>query len=200
MQKSTNRTFELGDAAIIGAAARQLAEPKGFRPMHDIWLYAATLLSAAIIAAASLVPFDHNTTANVTAIGGRHDGLVHAQAGGATAGPLSGRPATIVKTLACEKLPNVPGKSMTTAIVTFPPGAYSPRHHHPGSVMAFVLEGTVRSQLEGGPVGTYSVGQTWFEPPGTIHLFAENASSTQTAELLATFVADDDCGSLTIPD
>lgn len=122
---------------------------------------------------------------------------VHAEAVPADA---AGRPATIVKPLSCEKLPNVPGKSMTTALVQFPPNAYSPRHRHPGSVMAFVVKGTVRSQLEGGPVGTFGAGGTWFEPPGTIHLFAENASATEPAELLAIFVADDDCGPLVIRD
>lgn len=123
--------------------------------------------------------------------------VLHASAGG---GAATGRPATTVAPLSCEKLPNVPGKSITTALVGFPPNAYSPRHRHPGSVMAFVVKGTVRSQLEGGPVGTFGPGQTWFEPPGTIHLFAENASATELAEILAVFVADDDCGPLVIRD
>jgi quercetin dioxygenase-like cupin family protein len=110
------------------------------------------------------------------------------------------RPAAIVTPVACEKLPNVPGKSITTVIVNFPPGAYSPRHRHPGSVTGFVLKGTLRSQLAGTPAGTYTVGQSWFEPPGTIHLFVENTSTTEPAELLAIFVADNDCGPLSIPD
>jgi len=110
------------------------------------------------------------------------------------------RPKTTVRPLSCERLPNVPGKSITTALVEFPPNAYTPRHRHPGSVTAFVLKGTLRSQLEGSPAGIYAAGQTWFEPPGTVHLFAENASATEPAELLAIFIADDDCGQLTIPD
>ncbi|WP_119268663.1 cupin domain-containing protein [Taklimakanibacter deserti] len=108
------------------------------------------------------------------------------------------RPATIVRPVSCEKLPNVPGKSITTVVVEFPPGAYSPRHRHPGSVTAFVLKGQVRSQLNDGPAETFGIGQTWFEPPGTIHMFAENASMTEPASLLATFIAEDDCGPLTI--
>lgn len=108
------------------------------------------------------------------------------------------RPATIVRPISCEKLPNVPGKSITTTVVDFPPGAYSPRHRHPGSVTAFVLKGQVRSQLNDGPAETFGVGQTWFEPPGTLHMFAENASKTEPASLLAIFVADDNCGPLTI--
>jgi quercetin dioxygenase-like cupin family protein len=190
----------MNGTSIIDTQIRQPARPRGLRPLRHIWISGAMLLVGATTLSALLVRFDPRTTANVAAIGGHHDDAMHAQASGTVAGPLSERPATTVKTVSCEKLPNVPGKSITTAIVTFPPGAYSPRHHHPGSVTAFVLKGTLRSQLEGGPIGTYSVGQTWFEPPGTIHLFAENASSTDTAELLATFVADDDCGSLTIPD
>jgi quercetin dioxygenase-like cupin family protein len=128
-----------------------------------------------------------------------HGVTVHAQST-AESGAEAQRPATVVTPISCERLPNVPGKSITMALVDFPPGAYSPRHRHPGSVTAFVLKGTLRSQLQGGPVGTFTVGQTWFEPPGTIHLFAENASATEPAQLLATFVAEDDCGPLTIRD
>ncbi len=110
------------------------------------------------------------------------------------------RPAASVRPVSCQKLPNVPGKSITTVIVDYPPLGYSPRHRHPGSVTAFVLKGTVRSQLNEGPAETFTVGQSWFEPPGTIHMFAENASATEPASLLAIFVADDDCGPLTIYD
>ena|ERR1700761_3034365 len=108
------------------------------------------------------------------------------------------RPRTTVTPLTCQKLPNVPGKSITVARVDFPPNGFTPAHTHPGSVTAFVLKGTIRSQLEGFPVETYVVGQTWFEPPGTVHLFAENASPTEPASILATFVADNDCGPLTV--
>jgi len=120
-------------------------------------------------------------------------------ASGTAAGAMA-RPKTSITRISCERLPNVPGKSITTALVTFPPDAFTPRHRHPGSVTAYVLKGTLHSQLMGAPVETYTVGQSWFEPPGTIHLFAENASATEPAELLAIFVADDDCGPLTVFD
>jgi quercetin dioxygenase-like cupin family protein len=133
--------------------------------------------------------------------GSAHPGYVlHADSTGAAAQARPQRPATIVRPLSCEKLADIPGKSVTTAIVDFPPGAYSPRHRHPGSVTAYVLKGTLRSQLAGGPVETYTAGQTWFEPPGAIHLFAENASSTEPAQLLAIFITNDNCGPLVIPD
>jgi quercetin dioxygenase-like cupin family protein len=109
------------------------------------------------------------------------------------------RPGTSVKVISCEPLPHVPGKSVTTAIVDFPPMAYSPAHRHPGSVTAIILEGTVRSQLAGTPPGNYRTGETFFEPPGTLHLFAENPDPVKHAKLVSVFVADENCGPLVLP-
>lgn len=109
------------------------------------------------------------------------------------------RPGVSTKVISCESLPNVPGKSVTTVMVDFPPMAYSPAHRHPGSVTAIVLEGTVRSQLAGGPVGDYGPGQTFFEPPRTLHMFAENPDPVKPARLVAVFVAEENCGPLVLP-
>ncbi|MGF6772231.1 quercetin dioxygenase-like cupin family protein [Paraburkholderia sp. GAS199] len=116
-----------------------------------------------------------------------------------TDGEAVSRPRTTQRVLACEPLPNVPGKSITTMIVDFPPRAYTPAHRHPGSVTAVVLQGTVRSQMEGTPAAVYAAGQTWFEPPRALHLFAENPDPAHSARLLATFVADTGCGALVLP-
>jgi quercetin dioxygenase-like cupin family protein len=91
-----------------------------------------------------------------------------------------------------EKLPNVPGKSVTAVVVTFPPGAKSPRHHHAGSVLVYVLSGEVRSENSAtGPAKLYKAGETFFEPAGSAHLVSENVSTTEPATILAIFVADD---------
>ena len=110
----------------------------------------------------------------------------------------SAHPATIVTPVACTPLPDIAGKSITTALVHFPPDALTPEHRHPGSVTAYVLRGIIRSQIAGEKAETYSSGETWFEPPGAVHSFARNTSLTEDAELLATFVADAECGPLTI--
>ena len=116
------------------------------------------------------------------------------------AGGEAHRPATVIRPLSCEPLPNLPGKSVTTALVDFPPGAYTGPHRHPGSVTAYVLSGTIRSQMAGGPAVDYHAGQVWFEAPRALHLFAENASTDKPAQLLVTFVADANCGPLVIPE
>jgi quercetin dioxygenase-like cupin family protein len=132
----------------------------------------------------------------MTAPSSRPDAMHMAE--GSMPAVASGRPVTEIKPISCTPLPDIPGKAVTVAIVDFPPDAYTPRHHHPGNVTAFVLKGTLKSQLAGEPPMTYTQGQSWFEPKGAIHLFAENASKTEPASLLAMFVADENCGPLTV--
>lgn len=100
--------------------------------------------------------------------------------------------------ISCEKLPHVPGKSITTTLVDFPPGVVVPSHRHAGSVTAYVLKGTLQSQLNSDPVGTFGPGGSWFEPPGTLHTYVANPSPAEPAQIMAIFVADSDCGKLTI--
>ena len=100
--------------------------------------------------------------------------------------------APVAKPVSSEKLPNVPGKSLTAVVVDFAPGAKSTSHHHAGSVFVYVLSGQIRSEVSGaGPAKIYKAGETFFEPPGSEHLVSENASATEPASLLAVFVADD---------
>jgi quercetin dioxygenase-like cupin family protein len=97
-----------------------------------------------------------------------------------------------VKVISSEKLPNVPGKSVTAVLVTYPPGGKSGKHHHAGSVLAFVVSGEIRSENSAtGPAKVYKAGESFFEPQGSEHLVSENASATEPASLLAIFIADD---------
>jgi quercetin dioxygenase-like cupin family protein len=89
-----------------------------------------------------------------------------------------------------QALPNVPGKTFTSAIVTFPPAARAVPHRHGDAfVYAYVLEGAVSSQLEGQPAHIYHRGENWSEPPGAHHLATENTSETEPAKLLVVFIA-----------
>lgn len=94
-----------------------------------------------------------------------------------------------VTLVSSEALPNLPGQRLTTVLVEYEPGGKSHAHHHAGSVMAYILEGSIRSQLKGGEVRVYHAGESFFEPPGAEHLVSENASETEPAKLLAIFVA-----------
>ena len=91
-------------------------------------------------------------------------------------------------------LPNVPGKSIKGVLVDYAPGGASPAHTHPDSafIYATVLEGAIRSSVNGGPVKTYRAGESFSELPGDRHSVSENASKTDRAKLLAVFVVDTD--------
>lgn len=87
---------------------------------------------------------------------------------------------------------NVPGKSLVAAVVTYPPAGKTPSHSHAKSafITAYVLSGSIRSQVDDGPVKVFKVGESWTETPGARHVVSENASATEPAKLLAIFVVD----------
>jgi quercetin dioxygenase-like cupin family protein len=89
-----------------------------------------------------------------------------------------------------QALPNAEGKTFTSQIVDFPPGAGAPPHRHGQAfVYAYVLQGAVRSQVDDQPATTYHQGENWFEEPGAHHVVAANPSSTERAELLVVYVS-----------
>jgi quercetin dioxygenase-like cupin family protein len=77
-----------------------------------------------------------------------------------------------------------PAKTILVATVTYAPGQASTPHKHPGSIFAYVVEGSVESQLEGAPSRIYRTGEAWYEPPGAHHVISRNASKTMPAKLL----------------
>jgi quercetin dioxygenase-like cupin family protein len=96
-----------------------------------------------------------------------------------------------VEPIGSYALPNVPGKRVTIVRVFYGPGGFTRPHKHAGSVTAYITKGEIRSQLGGGPVEVFKVGQSFFEPPGSTHMISANASNTEPAELVAVFVADE---------
>jgi len=117
--------------------------------------------------------------------------LMHAATQPPTSEMTAARPRPVAHPVSSDALPHVEGKRITTMVVEFPPGGISPPHHHGGSVTVYVLSGVIRSQLEGQPAVVYHAGESFFEPPGIVHLLAENMSTTEPARILAVFVADE---------
>jgi quercetin dioxygenase-like cupin family protein len=100
-------------------------------------------------------------------------------------------PPGAAKLVASELLPNVPGKRLSANLVTYPPGGKSGPHTHGGSVLAYVVSGSIRSAIDDGEVRVYRAGESFFERPGQLHRVSENASDTEPASLLAIIIADD---------
>ncbi|MEO7336260.1 MAG: cupin domain-containing protein [Caldimonas sp.] len=108
----------------------------------------------------------------------------------ATSSHAHGPTEETVKPRLQQALPNVPGKQFTAVTVEFAPGAAAKPHRHGEAfVYAYVLAGTVRSQLEGEPAQDYRTGQSWHEPPGAHHTITRNLSRKRPARLLVVFIA-----------
>lgn len=95
-----------------------------------------------------------------------------------------------VEVLTVQPLPDAPPKLATLISVSYAPGQVSAPHQHPGSVLAYVVEGEVVSQLGGQPPRHYRAGQFWYEPPGAAHLLSRNASADKLARLVAWLLSE----------
>jgi quercetin dioxygenase-like cupin family protein len=107
------------------------------------------------------------------------------------AATVSKPPSETLTPLLQQALPNVTGKTFTSAVVDFPPAARAvPHRHGEAFIYAYVLDGDVRSQIDGEPMRTYHQGENWVEQPGAHHVLTENVSQTEPAKLLVVFVSN----------
>ena len=138
------------------------------RPIGKAAKMALKILFVTLIAAVMLAPAAHAEPAPANA---GQDPVVH---------PVFDQPT------------NVAGKSLQAVTVSYLPGGKSDAHHHAQSafIMAYVISGAIRSQVEGEPARFYHAGETWSEAPGAHHAISENASATEPAVLLAVFLVE----------
>jgi quercetin dioxygenase-like cupin family protein len=108
----------------------------------------------------------------------------------------------IVTPIFAHLISNIRGKSLIAVEVTYAPGGWSPPHRHANSafIFAYVVSGSISSQVGSEPARVYRAGESFFEVPGSHHRVSRNASDTQPAKLLAVFVVDTDDKILTTPD
>src|SRR5215469_2042350 len=90
--------------------------------------------------------------------------------------------------LMTKYLPDVPGKEGLIETVLLSPGEVVPPHRHNADVFAYVLDGSIITQLEGGKPQTVHTGEVFYESPTDIHLDSRNGSKTKPAKLLVFFV------------
>jgi quercetin dioxygenase-like cupin family protein len=100
-----------------------------------------------------------------------------------------GASAGVVHELMRQPLADQPGTDAVVITVDYPPGGATPPHEHPGYTYAYVLEGTLVSQLDDQPQQPFSAGQMWSELPNEHHMVSRNASATAPAKLLVFFIA-----------
>jgi quercetin dioxygenase-like cupin family protein len=89
-------------------------------------------------------------------------------------------------------LPPLDGQHLEATVVevTYEPGGANTAHRHPCPVIGYVLEGSLRMQVQGQDERIYTPGDTFYESPADVHVVSANASPDQPARFLAYFVCD----------
>ncbi len=108
------------------------------------------------------------TARDATAGGGRATGQARA---GSTSRPLGAHPLGSA----------FEGWQGTMLEVTYPPGAASAAHQHPGPTFGYVVRGKISWAINGEPPRVLEAGQSFFEPMGSVHSTAANASDSEPA-------------------
>jgi len=86
------------------------------------------------------------------------------------------------------ELPNS-NYEVTTAVVEVAPGFKAPRHIHPGTVTAYVIDGACWFAPDGQPEKTYSAGEAFTLPDHAIH--AEGAATAdKPCKMYAVYVLE----------
>jgi quercetin dioxygenase-like cupin family protein len=98
-----------------------------------------------------------------------------------------------------EKLDGKEAKA-TVVEVTMEPGAGSAPHRHAGPVFGYVLEGEYEWGLEEQPAKKLKVGETFYEPTGSLHRVSRNPSGKGRTRVLAVVLHPKDAKQITIPE
>jgi quercetin dioxygenase-like cupin family protein len=102
----------------------------------------------------------------------------------------SATPPAVVHDLLSRDLNDAAGKELRMLTVEYVPGGASLAHRHNAQVFVYVLQGSVRMQVQGSPLVTLGPGETFYEGPDDIHTVSANASATEPARFLVFIVKD----------
>ena len=95
---------------------------------------------------------------------------------------------TQVKELFVKPLADLPGKEGLMLEVNYPPGGKDEIHRHDAHAFVYVLEGTIRMQLQGQPEKTLKAGEVYYEGPSDVHIVGRNASATEPAKFVVVLI------------
>ena len=89
---------------------------------------------------------------------------------------------------------------VTTVEVTLEPNQASAPHRHPGPVFGYVLEGEYEWAIDDNKAKTLKVGDTFYEPTGSLHRVSRNPSAKHKTRVLAVVLHPRDAKQLVIPE
>jgi quercetin dioxygenase-like cupin family protein len=75
--------------------------------------------------------------------------------------------------------------------IQLPPGQATGLHLHRGPVLGYIAAGTIRFQIESGPMQVLQPGDAFYEPANTRMRHFDNASATEPAIFIAFYLLAD---------
>jgi quercetin dioxygenase-like cupin family protein len=100
--------------------------------------------------------------------------------------------------LTIDSLPGIDAHIVKSLTIELAANVRVGEHMHEGFIYAYLLQGSIRSQLDNGEIIEYAEGDSWVEPPLSRHTLTENTSDTEPAKLLIVFIGKEDAR-LTVP-
>jgi quercetin dioxygenase-like cupin family protein len=88
----------------------------------------------------------------------------------------------------------------TVVEVTMEPGEGSAPHRHAGPVFGYVLEGEYEWGIDDQPAKKLKIGDTFYEPTGSLHRVSRNPSGKGRTRVLAIVLHPRDAKQITIPE
>ena len=88
-----------------------------------------------------------------------------------------------------QPLAGIAGQEANVVLFAVGPGWTIGKHTHPGHIFVYMLEGSIKIEVEGEPTEILSPGDLLYELPGP-NMVANNVSSTEGARFLVFQVGD----------
>ena len=107
---------------------------------------------------------------------------------GPAAGSATAQQPTVTRKVLLQQDLTIPGYVAALVAVEIPAGGREGKHMHPGTLVAYVQEGTLTLDYEGKPTATYKAGDTFYVEQGKVHEGINNGGVP--VKILATFVVE----------
>jgi quercetin dioxygenase-like cupin family protein len=93
--------------------------------------------------------------------------------------------------LLVQPLADIAGKEVRISLIESAPGSHGTAHRHPGAhTFGYVIEGTYEFGINNGPAQILKAGDTFYEPPGSIHSTSNNVSPDKPLKFIVFMISD----------
>jgi quercetin dioxygenase-like cupin family protein len=97
--------------------------------------------------------------------------------------PVNAQQGDVQRKILLQQALPIPGYEAVQALGILGPGAREGKHTHPGTLVGYVLEGTLTLERQGKPTATYKAGDSFVVEAGVVHEGINNGKVPYKAEV-----------------